>query len=123
MNDMNKMHLTEDVVLPRDLITAHRKGDLVIFVGAGASMDPPARLPSFKELTRRLAEMAGVPFEETIDDNGKKVPQEPREYDRFLGAMPKNFDLHPSRVWRHSAPRAGSGTGPPRSVSAPCAGR
>jgi hypothetical protein len=93
MNDMNKMHLTEDVVLPRDLITAHREGDLVIFVGAGASMDPPARLPSFKELTRRLAEMAGVPFEETIDDNGKKVPQEPREYDRFLGAMPKNFDL------------------------------
>ena len=67
MNDMNKMHLTEDVVLPRDLITAHREGDLVIFVGAGASMDPPARLPSFKELTRRLAEMAGVPFEETID--------------------------------------------------------
>lgn len=93
MNDMNKMNLTENVVLPRDLITAHREGDLVIFVGAGASMDPPARLPSFKELTRRLAERASVPFEETIDDNGKKVPQEPREYDRFLGAMPKNFDL------------------------------
>lgn len=93
MNDMNKMHLTEDVVLPRDLITAHRKGDLVIFVGAGASVDPPSRLPLFKELTRRLAERASVPFEETIDDNGKKVPQEPREYDRFLGAMPKNFDL------------------------------
>ena len=69
MNDMNKMHLTEDVVLPRDLITAHRKGDLVIFVGAGASVDPPSRLPLFKELTRRLAERASVPFEETIDDN------------------------------------------------------
>ena len=93
MNDINKMQLTEDVVLPRDLITAHREGDLVIFVGAGASVDPPARLPSFKELTKRLAEMACVPFEETVDDNGKKVPQEPREYDRFLGAMPKNFDL------------------------------
>lgn len=93
MNYMNKMHLTEDVVLPRDLITVHRKGDLVIFVGAGASVDPPSRLPLFKELTRQLAERASVPFEETIDDNGKKVPQEPREYDRFLGAMPKNFDL------------------------------
>ena len=93
MNDMNKMHLTEDVVFPRDLITAHREGDLVIFVGAGASVDPPSRLPLFKELTRRLAERASVPFEETIDDNGKKIPQEPREYDRFLGAMPKNFDL------------------------------
>ncbi|WP_172680874.1 SIR2 family protein [Actinomyces sp. oral taxon 414] len=90
---MNKMHLTEDVVFPRDLITAHREGDLVIFVGAGASVDPPSRLPLFKELTRRLAERASVPFEETIDDNGKKIPQEPREYDRFLGAMPKNFDL------------------------------
>jgi len=87
------MHLTEDVVFPRDLITAHREGDLVIFVGAGASVDPPSRLPLFKELTRRLAERASVPFEETIDDNGKKIPQEPREYDRFLGAMPKNFDL------------------------------
>jgi len=93
MNYMNKMHLTEDVVLPRDLITAHREEDLVIFVGAGASVDPPAHLPSFKKLTRRLAEMAGVPFEETVNDNGKKTPQEPREYDRFLGAMPKNFDL------------------------------
>lgn len=93
MNDMNKMHLTEDVVFPRDLITAHREGDLVIFAGAGASVDPPSRLPLFKELTRRLAERASVPFEETIDDNGKKIPQEPREYDRFLGAMPKNFDL------------------------------
>ena len=48
MNDMNKMHLTEDVVFPRDLITAHREGDLVIFVGAGASVDPPSRLPLSK---------------------------------------------------------------------------
>ena len=71
--------------------TAER--DLVIFAGAGVSVDPPACLPSFKELTRRLAEMASIPFEEAVEDNGKKVPQEPREYDRFLGAMPKNFDL------------------------------
>lgn len=93
MNNMDKMHLTEDVALPRDLITAHSEGDLVIFAGAGVSVDPPACLPSFKELTRRLAEMASIPFEEAVEDNGKKVPQEPREYDRFLGAMPKDFDL------------------------------
>ena len=93
VNDMNKMRLTEEVALPRDLITSHREGDLVIFVGAGASVDPPAHLPSFKELTRRLAERACIPFEETVDDNGKKVQREPREYDRFLGAMPRNFDV------------------------------
>lgn len=51
MNNMDKMHLTEDVALPRDLITAHSEGDLVIFAGAGVSVDPPACLPSFKELT------------------------------------------------------------------------
>ncbi|WP_305785572.1 SIR2 family protein [Symbioplanes lichenis] len=51
-----------DVELPRDLVDAHRSGDLVIFVGAGASIAPPSNLPSFWKLTEEIAADAGVPM-------------------------------------------------------------
>lgn len=50
------MKITDDVNLPDALITAVAEGDLVLFVGAGASMNAPANLPSFKELAAQLAE-------------------------------------------------------------------
>src|SRR5712691_1308422 len=48
------------VDVPRKLIEAHRKGDLVIFVGAGASVDPPSGLPDFRRLAAAVAFDAGV---------------------------------------------------------------
>lgn len=44
-----------DVDVHRALIDAHRSGDLVIFVGAGASRDSPADLPDFRALARDIA--------------------------------------------------------------------
>jgi hypothetical protein len=44
-----------DVELPEALVDAHRAGDLVIFVGAGASRDEPSGLPDFRALTIQIA--------------------------------------------------------------------
>lgn len=38
--------------VPKQLIEAHRSGNLVVFVGAGASVDPPSGLPLFGDLAR-----------------------------------------------------------------------
>lgn len=47
------MHIRE-VDFPAALIEAHRARGLVIFVGAGASLDPPSNLLDFRELTVRI---------------------------------------------------------------------
>ncbi len=46
--------------LPQDLISAHAGGDVVFFVGAGASMPSPTGLPRFGELTQSIAKLAGA---------------------------------------------------------------
>jgi hypothetical protein len=49
-----------DVEFPAALLDAHRAGELVIFVGAGASRDSPSDLPDFRALTKAIAENARV---------------------------------------------------------------
>ena len=46
--------------IPEELVRAARSGSLVLFVGAGASRDAPASLPSFTGLTSQIADEAGV---------------------------------------------------------------
>jgi len=74
--------ITRDVDLPQAVLDAHATGRLVLFVGAGASVSPPSDLPLFKALTRKIAELARVPFDDKQD------------LDRFLGALPENVDTH-----------------------------
>jgi hypothetical protein len=50
------------VDFPEEVIGAHRSGDLVIFVGAGASIGPPSNLPNFRGLAEKIATDAGVDF-------------------------------------------------------------
>jgi hypothetical protein len=73
-----------NVEVPQDLIEAHRRGELVIFVGAGASMGPPSNLPDFNGLTAEIAADAGVDF----------LPGEPP--DTVLGKADANplMDVH-----------------------------
>ena len=78
------MFITDGVNLPEKVVEAHAKGRLVFFVGAGASMDAPSNLPSFKALARQLADAARVPFDEDEDI----------AIDLFLGSMPATFDAH-----------------------------
>lgn len=58
------------------------EGNLVLFVGAGASKDDPSCLPLFDGLARQLAGLACVPFDEDV------------AVDYFLGSMPTSFDVH-----------------------------
>ena len=63
------------VDFPEPLLTALRDGRLVVFAGAGVSMGPPARLPSFRRLAEQVAEGTGQPIGETEAE------------DRFLGRL------------------------------------
>jgi hypothetical protein len=65
--------LCDSIDLPDELVAAQEQGRLAIFVGAGVSMGPPSNLPSFKQLTERIAENTG------------HDPTEP--YDVFLGTL------------------------------------
>lgn len=76
------MWITSDVDLPQAVIDAHREERLVLFVGAGASVDAPSGLPLFDKLARQLADMARVPFKDKV------------ALDFFLGSLPENFDTH-----------------------------
>lgn len=46
--------LLGEVYVPEEVVEAHRTGDLVLFVGAGASVDPPSNQPTFHELASRI---------------------------------------------------------------------
>ncbi|WP_454857513.1 SIR2 family protein [Promicromonospora soli] len=51
------------VQIPADLLTAQEEGRLVIFTGAGISMDPPSGLPSFAGLARQVAQKLQSPLD------------------------------------------------------------
>ena len=74
-----------NVNLPASLVHAHRTGELILFVGAGASMDSPADLPSFVQMTRRVAADARI----TLTDEDLAVPD--RALDRMDG---QDVDVH-----------------------------
>jgi hypothetical protein len=74
--------ITSDVDLPQAVLDAQADDHLVLFVGAGASVDAPSGLPLFDKLAVQLADMARVPFNEKV------------ALDFFLGSMPENFDTH-----------------------------
>ncbi len=80
------------VDIPEELVRAARSGSLVLFVGAGASRDAPASLPSFAGLTSRIADEAGVP---QLDAESSDV---------FLGRLDDSrVDVH-ERVHAHLDP-------------------
>lgn len=77
------MWMTADVELPIELVEAHSSGDLVLFVGAGASRNPPAGLPLFGELAGQIGDLARQPY-----------PGSSIAIDRFLGELVDGFDVH-----------------------------
>ena len=42
------------------LVDAHASGELVIFVGAGASIPPPSALPTFKQLVETIRDESNL---------------------------------------------------------------
>ena len=53
------MRIHSGLNLPAELISAQHVGKLVIFAGAGVSIDPPSSYPNFKELALEVNETAG----------------------------------------------------------------
>ena len=64
-----------NIDFPNRIVDSLQNGDLVIFAGAGASMDPPTSLPDFKKLTLKIAEDTGY----TLKKNDS--------YEVFLGML------------------------------------
>lgn len=77
------MWITDQVDLPPGLIAAQQQGCLVVFVGAGASLGAPSSLPSFAQLTKRIASEAGV-----------EPPTGSVPLDQFLGDLDGPIDVH-----------------------------
>jgi hypothetical protein len=79
------MWITGDVELPDEILEAHERGELVFFIGAGASLGKPSNLPLFDSLAKRLARLASHPFSERGG------------LDFFIGqleSLPQGFDAH-----------------------------
>ncbi len=77
------MWITPLVELPDELASAQREGNLVVFVGAGASMGPPSNLPNFALLTEQIVRESSSPQE------GRK------DYDFWLGELERRgIDVH-----------------------------
>lgn len=79
------MWITGDVELPDEILDAHERGELVFFVGAGASLGKPSNLPPFDSLAKKLAQRASHPFSKRGG------------LDFFIGqleSLPQGFDAH-----------------------------
>jgi hypothetical protein len=77
--------ITADVDLPDSLLDAQQESRLVVFAGAGISVDAPSAMPSFPRLVTMLATEAG----EEAPDWGA-VPS-----DAFLGGLERDgFNVH-----------------------------
>lgn len=79
------MWITGDVELPDEILDAHERGELVFFVGAGASLGKPSNLPLFDGLAKKLARLASHPFSKRGG------------LDFFIGqleSLPQRFDAH-----------------------------
>jgi len=74
-----------DVEIPRELINAHEAGELVIFVGAGASMGPPSNLPSFSGLTEIIRD------ETQLKDVVGDLRNQP--LDEIMGDIEEKYDV------------------------------
>ncbi|MEI2815759.1 MAG: hypothetical protein V9E99_04810 [Microthrixaceae bacterium] len=72
------------VDVPEELIRAHTDGRLVLFVGTGASVDPPSSLPLFGALAAQIAGEAGhTPSAEEV-----------AQPDVLLGRLDGKTDVH-----------------------------
>src|SRR5690625_2036719 len=91
------MWFTGDVELPDEILDAHERGELVFFVGAGASVGKPSNLPHFESLAKKLARLASHPFSKRGG------------LDFFIGqleSLPQRFDAHQHAHTLISDPRS-----------------
>lgn len=78
------MRIANSIDLPGEVERARIAGELVIFAGAGVSVDAPSSLPTFAELAREIAE-----------PSLQILPDDLEQLDRYLGRAErlKNVDV------------------------------
>jgi hypothetical protein len=74
------VRVNREVNLPERLFTAQREGQLVVFAGAGVSVDDPSNLPLFDELAVRIAA-------------GGHSRQDAESVDAFLGRIARDVNV------------------------------
>lgn len=81
--------LLGDINIPEPLLTAYEEGRLVIFTGAGISIDPPSNLPPFFGLAKQIAKRV-----QTVED--PEAPEWTNQPDAFLGSLDddERLDIH-----------------------------
>lgn len=91
-----------DLDVPSELVSEARAGNLVVFVGAGASRDTPSDLPDFRLLTANIAAEAQADFESSdldhpdvllgrVADDGVDVHQRVRTHIDKPGSLPNKL--------------------------------
>lgn len=91
------MLFDDNILIPNRLIDSLEDDQLVIFAGAGVSMDPPADLPDFKSLTQEIAgtEEVSEPYDKTLGALAKDGQNVHREAKNILDRQsPSHNDLH-----------------------------
>ena len=72
-----------NILYPDLIIESLQNDELVIFAGAGISIDPPTNLPNFRSLTKEIAKGTG------------KKPQKNTILESFLGELQaNNINVH-----------------------------
>jgi NAD-dependent SIR2 family protein deacetylase len=93
-----------NVDIPAAVVDAHRAGDLVLFVGAGASMDPPAGLPNFTSLAANIADESAFAHTENDLDRPDVLLGRVRDRDvdvhRRVATQIGRSDSQPNRLHR-----------------------
>lgn len=106
------MQMTPEVDVPDELLDAAAQGTLVLFVGAGASINWPSSLPLFDGLVRQIAEMNATNVDTEVSGDaflGRISTLHPvREQARAItgGPSSKPNDLHRAIVRLASASKA-----------------
>lgn len=106
------MRIAESLVVPDEIERARSTGNLVVFAGAGVSMDAPANLPDFRGLAREIAESV-VPWAERHSEALDKylgraeregVEVQARARDKLLSRGGSHTALHEQLIGIFGAP-------------------
>lgn len=80
------MWITKDINIPDEIIDAQKKGELVIFAGAGVSTPSPSDLPNFEKLAKEISQGL-IPFDNSIS------------VDTYLGKLQnKGINVHKKTI-------------------------
>ncbi len=90
------------VDIPEELIKAQKDGELVIFAGAGVSIDPPSNLPNFNKLASIASVRFDFPLKNEFENNLELyfglLEQDEKPIKEFIYEIYSNPDSLPNHI-------------------------